>query len=260
MLPWRRPVRRCAMMHTDGKRPVVAANLSTLERSASAMTGAACVLLAARRRSFGGALLMAGGTALLVRGASGFCPVQAWAGAAGANGRDTRSALGGAGGIHVAESITIQKDPAELYRFWRDLENLPRFMSHLVSVTETDPQRSHWIAQAPAGTTVEWDAEIIQDIADEMIAWRTLKYADVISAGSVHFKPTGRGHETHVRVTLQYEPPAGRVGSAVARMFGQEPSQSIREDLRRCKALLETGEIPTTAGQPRGRRSILNYD
>jgi uncharacterized membrane protein len=239
---------------------MIAANLSTTERAASALAGVACVIFGLRRRSVGGAMLMAGGSVLIARGASGFCPAHAWAGVAAANGRDTRSALGGAGGIRVAESVTIQKNAEELYRFWRNLENLPRFMSHLTSVTESDGGRSHWVAQAPAGTSVEWDAEIIQDLPNEMLAWRTVKHADVISAGSVHFKQTGRENETHIRVTLQYEPPAGRAGAAVAWMFGKEPSQTIREDLRRCKSLLEAGEIATTAGQPRGKQSILNYD
>jgi uncharacterized membrane protein len=132
-------------------------------------------------------------------------------------------------------------------------------MEYLVGVRVLDARRSHWVARAPAGRTVEWDAEIINDEPDELIAWRTLEGSDVISAGSVHFKPTSKG-ETIVRVRMQYEPPAGKIGAAIAWMFGTEPSQSIREDLRRFKALMEAGEIPTTAGEPRGRQSILNYD
>jgi len=236
---------------------MIASNLSLVERSASTVAGAMCMAFGLKQRSVAGAMLVGGGAALIARGATGFCPVHAWMGTS--NGSDTRAALSGSGGIRVAESVTIQRSPEELYRFWRDLENLPRFMTHLVSVKQTDPQHSHWVAQAPAGATVEWDAEVIQDIPNQMIAWRTVQQADVVSAGSVHFKPTGRPNETNVRVTLQYDPPAGKIGAAVARMFGKEPSQSIREDLRRCKALLEAGEFPTTEGQPRGRQSILNY-
>jgi uncharacterized membrane protein len=129
-----------------------------------------------------------------------------------------------------------------------------------VAVRELDARRSHWTAKAPAGRTVEWDAEIIADEPNELIGWRTLDGADVISAGSVRFKPTGKENETEVHVRLQYEPPAGKIGAAVAWMLGREPSQTIREDLRGFKALMEAGEIPTTVGQPRGRQSILNYD
>ena len=111
------------------------------------------------------------------------------------------------------------------------------------------------MAKAPGGRTVEWDAEIINEIPDELIGWRTIGKADVVSAGSVRFtaEPGGRG--TEVRVRLQYEPPTGRIGATVAWLLGHEPSQTIREDLRRFKQLMETGEVPTTKGQPRGRRS-----
>ena len=122
-------------------------------------------------------------------------------------------------------------------------------MDHLVSVSCSRDQRfSHWVAKAPAGRTVEWDAEIINDIPDELIAWRTLGGADVVSAGSVRFKPAAGGRGTEVRVKLQYDPPAGKVGATVAWLLGDEPSQVIREDLRRFKQLMETGEMPTATG------------
>jgi uncharacterized membrane protein len=110
------------------------------------------------------------------------------------------------------------------------------------------------------GSEVAWDAEIINEIPGELIGWRTVDGARVVSAGSVRFKraPGNRGTEVHVR--LQYEPPLGQVGSAVARLFGREPSQTIREDLRRFKRLVEAGELPTIAGQPRGRQKLTNYD
>jgi uncharacterized membrane protein len=126
-------------------------------------------------------------------------------------------------------------------------------------VQRIDDKRSHWVAKAPGGTTVEWDAEIVNEIPDELIAWRTLSGADVISNGAVRFRASaGRG--TVVQVTMQYEPPLGTVGKAVAWMLGKEPSQTVREELRHFKNLMESGEIPTTDGQPRGRQSILNYD
>jgi uncharacterized membrane protein len=172
---------------------------------------------------------------------------------------NTRVALSGSRGVHVEEVATINASAEQLYTFWRNFEQLPRFMQHLVSVKQLDRRRSHWVAKAPAGRTVQWDAEIINEIPGELIGWRTLDGADVVSAGSVQFKPApARG--TEVRVRLQYDPPAGKIGAGVAWLLGEEPSQTIREDLRRFKQLMEAGEIPTISGQPRGKQSILNYD
>jgi uncharacterized membrane protein len=159
----------------------------------------------------------------------------------------------------VEQSVTINRAADELYQYWRDFENLPRFMRYLVSVQRVDSLRSHWTARAPGGRTVEWDAAIINEIPNELIGWRTLHGADVISAGSVRFKSAGQGRGTEVHVHLQYDPPGGKIGAAIAWMLGHEPNQTIREDLRRFKSLMEAGEAPTTDGQPRGRQSVLNY-
>jgi len=194
-----------------------------------------------------------------VRGATGYCPGYAVAGIDRSASDDTKVALAGEKGTGVEVAFTIAKAHDELYRFWRQLENLPRFMPHLVSVTDLGNNRSHWVAKGIRGRNVEWDAEIINDTPNELIGWRTLSGADVVSAGSVRFKPTGRD-ETQVHVHMQYDPPAGKLGAAIAWLFGGEPSQTIREDMRRFKALMETGEVPTTKGQPRGQQSILNYD
>jgi uncharacterized membrane protein len=169
-------------------------------------------------------------------------------------GSDTRRQLGGAHGIHVDESVTLNKPAAEVFRFWRDFENLPTFMRHLESVAVREMGISHWVAKAPAGTTVEWDARIINEIDNKLIAWQSIGDSMIATAGSVHFDETERG--TRVRVHLQYRPPAGKLGAAVAWLFGEEPTIQVREDLRRFKALLETGEIPTTAGQSSGRRPV----
>jgi uncharacterized membrane protein len=235
-------------------------NVADAERWASALGGAALTaygIKQLRDRSPVGAALAATGTALIYRGATGHCPAYAAAGINTAHPRsETKEALGGARGVHVEEVATISRAADELYRFWRDFERLPSFMGHLVSVKEIDNRRSHWIAKAPAGRSVEWDAEIVNEVPNELIGWRTLDGADVVSAGSVRFKPAPGGRGTEVRVRLQYEPPAGKVGATVAWLLGHEPSQTIREDLRRFKQLMETGEIPTTKGQPRGRHSI----
>lgn len=163
---------------------------------------------------------------------------------------DTRQQLGGAAGVHVEESVTVNRPINEIFRFWRNFENLPQFMNHLESVSQREAGISHWVAKGPAGTCVEWDARIINEIDDKLIGWQSLEGSTVSTAGSVNFRETPRG--TEVRVHLQYSPPAGKVGAAVAWLFGEEPSIQIREDLRRFKQLMETGEIPTIHGQPFG--------
>ena len=158
------------------------------------------------------------------------------------------------GAIRVEKAITVNRLPEELYRFWHDFHNLPRFMAHLKSVQATWEKRSHWVVTAPAGMTVEWDAEIINDQPNERIAWRSLEGADVENAGNVQFEPTHGGRGTEVRVTLDYSPPGGMIGAAITKLFGESPDQKIQEDLRRFKRIMETGETPTTEGQPRGGR------
>jgi uncharacterized membrane protein len=142
----------------------------------------------------------------------------------------------------------------EVYRFWRNLSNLPQFMTHLERVEELDRTRSYWTARGPAGITVSWEAHIINEVPNELIGWRSVGDADVVSAGSVHFNPTPNGG-TEIFVRLQYEPPAGRLGAWVASLFGEEPSQQIREDLERLRAVLETGEGQRTNEQASGRWS-----
>lgn len=146
-------------------------------------------------------------------------------------------------GIRVAETVTVARTREEVYRFWRDLTNLPRFMEHLEAVQVLDDRRSHWRARAPAGNSVEWDAEIIEDQPSERISWRSIQEADVPNTGTVRFRvaPGNRGTEIHV--TLRYDPPAGRLGALVAKLFGEEPAQQVKSDLRRLKQVLETGEV-----------------
>jgi uncharacterized membrane protein len=158
---------------------------------------------------------------------------------------DTRTALARGRGIHVRESIRLEMPVAQVYRFWRQFQNLPRFMTYLERVTEFGDRGSHWVAKGPAGTTVEWDAEIINEVENKVIGWRSLPGSDVATAGSVTFTPLRGGRTTELSVNLQYQPPAGRTGALLAAIFGREPSQTIREDLRRVKQLLEAGEIST---------------
>ncbi len=150
-------------------------------------------------------------------------------------------------GIRVEQTVTINRPAAELYASWRRFESLPGFMSHLESVVELDATRSHWVAKGPAGSKVEWDAEIFREVDGELIAWRSLPEAEVPNVGSVAFRELGPGRGTEVRVELQYDPPAGMLGKWIAQLFGENPNRQVREDLRRFKQMAEAGEIPTGA-------------
>jgi uncharacterized membrane protein len=166
------------------------------------------------------------------------------------------------GAIHLEKSITIDRPPEELYRFWRNFESLPRIMNHLISVREIGGGRSHWVAKAPAGRRVEWDAEITHDRPNELIAWRSLEGADVDNRGVVRFMRAPGGRGTVVRVEMDYSPPAGAIGAKIAQLFGESPEKQVAVDLQHFKQVMETGEIPTTEGQPAGRARRLSkkYD
>jgi uncharacterized membrane protein len=205
--------------------------------------GALLLLVGASRRSAVGACLAVASAPLLYRGITGRWPDVL-------NGYSqpdsTKSALGGDRGVHVRESIRLEVPIADVYRFWRRLENLPQFMTHLDRVTEVSDRTSHWVASGPAGLAVEWDAEIINEVENKILAWRSLPGSDVVTAGAVNFDAARGGRSTQISVHLQYAPPAGKAGALLASLFGREPSQTIREDLRHFKQLLETGEIPRT--------------
>ncbi|HEX9961582.1 MAG TPA: SRPBCC family protein [Pyrinomonadaceae bacterium] len=230
-------------------------NVGTPERFISSIGGGALLLYGIRR---GGALgilasLLGGGLAL--RGVTGHCHMYDKFGIDTAEKGDNASPFHKgllASKIHVTKSITINKSPAELYQFWHNFENLPQFMTHLESVNVTDEKRSHWVAKAPLGTTVEWDAEITSDIENERIGWVSVEGSQIPNSGVVEFRPTSnRG--TELRVVLTYEPPAGEIGALFAKLFGEEPNQQVREDLRRFKQLMESGTIMTVDGQTSGR-------
>ena len=203
--------------------------------------GALLLLVGVSRRSTLGACLAVSSAPLLYRGITGRWP-DVLNGCAQPD--STRSALGGARGVHVRESIRVEMPVGDVYKFWRSLANLPRFMNHLDRVTESSDGTSHWVAAGPAGLAVEWDAQIINEVENKVLAWRSLPGSDVVSAGSVNFDAARGGRSTQVSVHLQYAPPAGKVGALVASLFGREPSQTVREDLRHFKQLLEAGEIP----------------
>lgn len=147
------------------------------------------------------------------------------------------------GQIHVRRSIAVNRRRAELYRYWHDFENLPRFMHHLLSVQVTGEGRSRWTARGPAGTTVTWEAEVTEDRPDELIAWRSVEGSDVDNSGSVRFEDAAGGRGTIVRVELEYTPPGGVIGAGVAKLFGEEPEQQLNDDLRRFRQVMETGDL-----------------
>jgi uncharacterized membrane protein len=219
-------------------------NISEAERWISMAAGAGLAAYGLTRGRKGGWAIAGLGALLVRRGMTGHCHTyQALGLNTAGTGEDTRQALGGPAGVIVEESVLISRPISELYRFWRNLENLPRFMSHLESVERITDTLSRWSAKAPAGTTVEWNAEIINEVPDQVIGWRSIEGSDVVSAGSVNFDEAGRG--TRVRVRLQYSPPGGKLGDAVARLIGSDAATQIRQDLQRFKQLVEAGQTTT---------------
>jgi len=230
-------------------------NVNNWERAISVAAGAGLLAWAARKQS-GRKTTVPLGLFLVGRGTSGYCPVSH---AIGRDSRrnDTRTALSGPRGVKVLESITISKPPSEVFAIWDDLSNLPRFMANIERVTMLGGGRSHWVARAPGGIHLEWDAHIVQRIPNQLISWQSLPGSQVATAGSVRFEPAN-GHGTRVTVNLQYSAPGGKVSAALAKLVGQSPSGETQEGLRRLKSILEAGEVPTVVGQPHGKRSALN--
>jgi uncharacterized membrane protein len=218
-------------------------NLSLLGRWASILGGVSLISYGMKKGSVGGKLLAILGGDLVYCGTTGYSPLWSALGfRPGASRLGKSASIPYQQGIRVDADITIEKPPEQLYSFWRNLENLPRFMQHLCRVTPIDQKRSHWVAQGPAGQIVEWDAEIINEQPNGLIGWRSLPGADVDTAGSVHFKPAGTNCGTDVHVELQYLPPAGKVGAALAKLMGNDPADQVKEDLRRLKEALENAD------------------
>ncbi|MGI9065776.1 MAG: SRPBCC family protein [Pyrinomonadaceae bacterium] len=238
-------------------------NVGGIERVACAITGGALAAYGLRRRSATGLVLTLAGAALLHRGGTGHCNTYqalgiSTADSSGQKASDrspTEHEAGIARDVHVEKSIVIDKSPEELYNFWRDFENLPRFMDHLESVNSVGFNRWHWVVKGPVGTRAEWDAEIYNEKPNELIAWRSLD-GTVTNAGSVRFEPAPGEPGTQVKVVLNYNAPGGKVSALVAKLFGQEPGQMIEGDLRRLKQLFEIGEIAGVKNQPSGRHAV----
>lgn len=161
--------------------------------------------------------------------------------------------------MQLTGTTTIARTPQEVYDFWRALEHLPTFMVHLDEVERLDERRSHWRATAPFGRTVEWDAEIVEDISGARLAWRSIEGADIGNNGAITFESAPGGRGTEVHVSMEYSQPAGHLGQLVARYFGEEPHQQLDDDLRRLKQVMETGEVVRSDGAPGGKRARQEF-
>jgi uncharacterized membrane protein len=208
------------------------AKVGKTERLVSGLAGAALIALSLRKRRLR-PILFPVAAGLIARALTGRGPTKRGP------------------GTKVKQGVTLNRPVLEVYRFWRNFENLPRFMDHLEAVTVTDGTRSHWVAKGPAGTRVEWDAVIHKEIEDELIAWRSLPGSEIKSAGSVRFTPSADGTGTEVRLALSYKPPAGRPGVAFAKLLGEEPSKQVADDLRRLKQVMDADDAGTRSRSPR---------
>lgn len=223
-------------------------NVGTTERIASVVGGALLTYYGLSKPNFGGLVMAAAGGALLYRGTTGYCPINSMVG------RDTAEQNRDIS-IEITRSLTINKPRSEVYQFWRQFENLPQFMQHLQDVRQMGPKRSHWVARVPKGVgTVEWEADIVQEETDSLIAWRSLPNSDVDNAGEVRFMDAPADRGTVVQATISYRPPAGAVGGQIAKLLNPAFEEMVKMDLRRFKQLMETGEVTTIEGQPAGAR------
>jgi uncharacterized membrane protein len=231
---------------------------SDVEHAGAMITGGLLLLVGLMRRGFVGSVYSVAGLALVARGARNYRPLYD---ALGIEMPNRPTALGRQH-ERVEASIEVDRPVSEVYRIWRNLENLPAFMPHLIEVRELDDLRSHWVAKAPAGMKIEWDAEIINDREDELIAWQSMEGSGVDNVGSVHFEATRTGG-TRIRVILLYRPPGEALGTWVARQFHNDPQTQVEEDLYRFKQMAEgqarpaeTSDQGGSSGEP-GRRGPL---
>jgi uncharacterized membrane protein len=228
----------------------------TQERWAYGIAGAALLTWGMRRGPLSRLLAMAVGGGMIYRLATGRSPLDKIAEMMPGDGQ------GHGAEIHVNRSVTVNAEPDDVYRFWRDFENLPRFMQHLDSVQKIDDHRSRWCAVGPAGTRVEWEAEVVREEPGREIAWQSLPGSTVSNRGVVTFRPAPGGRGTEIEVRMEYRPPGGRIGAMMARMFGEEPQLQVEDDLQRLRRMIDAGELSVGAraggdGQGAGSSSYL---
>ena len=223
-------------------------NVGQVERGISLATGLALLAYTVSRRPRLSLPLGLDAGYMIYRGATGHCVFYQMLGI-------NRTEVNGHEGIRVERAVTVNRPKEELYQMWRDFENLPRFMKYLetVQVDDRDTGKSHWVAKGPLDRQIEWDAEVIEERENELLVWKSLPGSMVESMGRVEFVDAQGGRGTIVHVSMEYNPPAGSLGAAFAKLLGREPGTQIKEDLRRFKQIAETGEIPTVQGQPSGR-------
>jgi uncharacterized membrane protein len=217
-------------------------NVGDVERTLSAVGGGALALYGLTRGTLGGLFLAGLGGGLIYRGVTGHCDVYCALGVSTADQHARLASVEAGAGCKAEHTVTINRPAEDLYVYWSNFQNLPNIMSHLKEVRRIDGRRSHWVAKAPLGLAVEWDAEVHTARPNELISWRSLPGSEVDTAGSVHFSPAQAGRATAVRVVLKYDPPAGKVGAAIARWLGEDPQHQIENDLNEFKRLMEAGE------------------
>jgi uncharacterized membrane protein len=220
-------------------------NVGETERYGSIIGGAALVVAGLSRRSFPGLLLAALGGLFITRGVGGHCKLYD---SMGVSTNTSGHRPSDHSGHRIEKSILIARPPEDLFRFWRNLENLPEFMENIESIRVLDDRRSHWTVKGPAGHSVEWDAEIVNEHPGEMISWQTLPGAEVQSAGTVRFNRTDDPNSTLLRVVLEFRPPGGQLGTMVSRILGRNPTAQLADDLNRLKQIIESHDIPTVRG------------
>lgn len=221
-------------------------NVGDDERLWSLAAGGGLVLYGLFGRSLKSLLALAAGGALIHRGWTGRCMVYKSLGM-NTTVEHHRRGVRAQHGRKVTWSLHINREPRELYEFWRNVENLPRVMRHLESVVALDGASSHWIARTPTGHPLEWDAEIITDEPGRIIAWQSLPNSQVDTAGSVRFEKPAFGEGCELSLSLKYDPPGGKAAATIAHLVGQGLEQELREDLREFKQMMETGEVATAA-------------
>jgi uncharacterized membrane protein len=215
-------------------------SMTDKEKWASIIGGGAMVLGGLQQRSLRGVLMAIAGGSMIYHGTTSEKSIT----------ETVSDAVGANKSIKVEKTVTINKPAEELYSYWHNFENLPTFMKHLKSVTVIDEGRSHWVTSVPMGQSVEWDAEIIKDEPNHLIAWASVEGADVDNSGFVRFQPAPVDRGTEVKVVIEYAPPGGALTAVLAKLFGEAPEQQIGDELSRFKQLMEAGEIATTEGQP----------
>lgn len=227
-------------------------NVGKIERWISIAGAVGLLCVTAKREPLAKLAGLAASASLLYRGLTGKCHVYDAIGMSTAASRpNENTVIHNKKGIHVIESMTIQQPVERVYRAWRDFSNLPKFLTHVESVQNLDERSSRWVIQTPSGK-LQWNATLIEDKPNELISWKSLEDADVRSAGSIRFQFLQALEATELTVNLRYAPAAGRIAAWMSSFFSDSAEDMIREDLRRFKQIQETGEVPTTEGQPTG--------